>query len=263
MASPPDNELSGDFEFCADALTLRANIVSWDSDAFGVPVAQISDVRVRDASAAIRDYGAFRSWLDAWDVRIASARLPHDRLRESMFLEAHDFRFVEMVLHPTIENLQGLAIPPHGLTVTAAEDSDLPSLRSLAENVFRHERFHVDPRLDPKIGDLRYGRWVQNSLGHPVQRLLKIEDADQLVALFLVEHKADRSAYWHLTGVSPACQGRGYGHRVWQSMLRYHQKAGCVRLTTTISARNVAVLNLYAKLGFRFLPPDMTFHWVR
>ncbi|MBK8535842.1 MAG: hypothetical protein IPL59_12375 [Candidatus Competibacteraceae bacterium] len=46
-------------------------------------------------------------------------------------------------------------------------------------------------------------------------------------------------------------------------MLRYHQERGQDVVMTTISARNVSVLNLYTKLNFRFLPPEMTFHWVR
>jgi hypothetical protein len=36
----------------------------------------------------------------------------------------------------------------------------------------------------------------------------------------------------------------------------------CEAVTTTISSRNTRVLNLYAKLGFRFMPPEITFHWL-
>jgi RimJ/RimL family protein N-acetyltransferase len=238
-------------------------LVPWDREVFGFAVAQIQELQIIDSHGATAEYGRFRDWLDAAEVGIVNSRLPHDRLRESMFLEANGFRFVEMVLHPTLANLQSLDIPEDGLRITLAHESDLPELQSIAEHAFRHERFHVDPRLDPRLGDLRYRRWVATSLAHPTQRLLKITDEDRLVALFLVESRDDRSAYWHLTAVAPAWQGRGYGHRVWRSMLRHHQAEGCNGLTTTISARNVAVLNLYSKLGFRFQPPEMTFHWVR
>jgi RimJ/RimL family protein N-acetyltransferase len=252
-----------DFSLSSASLRLRAQSVPWDKDAFGCPVAQIRDLEVIDSQGAMRDYADFQDWLDLEQVRIVSSRLPHHQLRESMFLEANGFRFIEMVLHPALENLQSLKIPQDDLLVTAAGEPDLPLLQDIAEHAFRHERYHVDPRLDPKIGDLRYRRWVGNSLGHPAQRLLKITDGERLVALFLVEARDDRSAYWHLTAVSPAWQGSGYGQRVWRTMLRYHQAQGCEGLMTTISARNVAVLNLYAKLGFRFRPPEMTFHWVR
>ena len=224
---------------------------------------QIQDLEIIDSHGAMRDYADFQGWLDAGQVGIVSSRLPHHQLRESMFLEANGFCFIEMVLHPTLDNLQSLDIPQDDLPLRSRMSSDLPLLEDIAERAFRHERYHVDPRLNARLGDLRYCRWVRSSLGHPVQRLLKITDGERLVALFLVESRDGRSAYWHLTAVSPTWQGRGYGYRVWRSMLRYHQSEGCEGLMTTISARNVAVLNLYAKLGFRFRPPEMTFHWVR
>ena len=257
------NNFANDFNLSSARLRLRAQSVPWDREVFGFPVVQIQDLEVIDSHGAMSDYADFRAWLDLGQVRIVSSRLPHHRLRESMFLEANGFRFVETVLHPTLENLQSLNIPQDGLLIALAQESDLPLLQDMAERAFHHERYHVDPRLNPRLGDLRYGRWVRNSLGRPDQRLLKITDGDRLVALFLVESRDDRTAYWHLTAVSPRWQGSGYGYRVWQSMLRYHQAEGCEGLMTTISARNVAVLNLYAKLGFRFRPPEMTFHWVR
>jgi GNAT superfamily N-acetyltransferase len=262
MARPMRN-LADDFNLSSTSLRLKATSVPWDRDVFGFPVVQILDLEVIESHGATRDYADFQAWLDMGRVRIVSSRLPHHKLRESMFLEANGFRFVEMVLHPILENVQSLNIPRNDLLIALAEESDLPFLQDIAEHAFHHERYHVDPRLNPRLGDLRYGRWVRNSLGHPDQRLLKITDGERLVALFLVEARAGRTAYWHLTAVSPTWQGSGYGYRVWQAMLRHHQAEGCESLLTTISARNVAVLNLYAKLGFRFRPPEMTFHWVR
>jgi RimJ/RimL family protein N-acetyltransferase len=179
-----------------------------------------------------------------------------------MFLEAHGFRFIEMVLHPRLAGLSALALPEDDLQIMPAGAADLPGLVAIAEQAFTHERYHVDPRLDPRLGDRRYGRWVRSSLDHPTQRLLKVLDAERVIALFLVEKRTDGSAYWHLTAIAPEWQGQGYGRRVWQAMLRRHQAEGCESVTTTISARNTPVLNLYAQLGFRFLPPEMTFHWL-
>nr|VFJ60784.1 MAG: Acetyltransferase (GNAT) family protein [Candidatus Kentron sp. FM]VFJ66628.1 MAG: Acetyltransferase (GNAT) family protein [Candidatus Kentron sp. FM]VFK12894.1 MAG: Acetyltransferase (GNAT) family protein [Candidatus Kentron sp. FM] len=246
------------------ALKLIAQEAPWDSAVFATPVVQIEQIAVRHPDAAIRDYAAhYRSWLNQAQVGLVSCRLPHDRLVESMFLEAHGFRFIEMVLHPRLAGLSTLALPADDLQIASVNVADLPGLVAIAEQTFSHERYHVDPRLDPRLGNLRYGRWVRSSLEHPTQRLLKVLDAERLIALFLVENRADASAYWHLTAIAPSWQGQGYGQRVWRAMLRRHQAEGCESVTTTISARNTPVLNLYAQLGFRFLPPEMTFHWIR
>lgn len=244
-------------------LRLSAREAPWDSAIYGMPVVQIEDIEVRDQERARIDYTRYEAWIDAEQIGIVSCRLAHDRLRESMFLEAQGFRFVEMVLHPRLNPLQNRQFPKDDLLIARALESDLSALQDIAERAFGFERYHIDPRLWPRMGDQRYGRWVRNSLHHQSQRLLKVFDGERLIGLFLIEIGSDQSAYWHLTAIAPEWQGQGYGRRVWLAMLNYHKAQGCNSVSTTISARNTPVLNLYATLQFRFTPPEMTFHWVR
>lgn len=206
------------------ALQISCSLVPWDTAAFGFPVAQITKLEVRDHRKASQEYKKVRDWLDNLNIRILSCRLPHDCLRESMFLEAQGHRFIEMVLHPCLSNLHLRKLPIDTLNITPAKEAELHVLSAIAERAFHFERFHSDPRLDPHMGNVRYARWVRNSLDHPTQRLLKIEDGNNIVAFFLVEMSSSLEAYWHLTAVAPEWQGRGYGKRVWRSMLRHHRK---------------------------------------
>lgn len=251
------------FDLATPAINLVASLVPWDSEVFGFPVAQIHTLEIADHDPALQDYEKFREWLDVQQIRVAACRLLHNRLQESMFLEEQGFRFIEMVLHPHLANITSLNIAEDSLTILPAQECDLPALQAIAEHAFSYERYHVDPRFDPRLGDLRYSYWVRNSLQHPRQRLLKIQDGERLVAFFVVETRADKSVYWHLTAIATEWQGQGYGRRVWRAMLRHHCQEGFNSLTTTIAVRNILVLNLYARLGFRFLPPEMTFHWLR
>lgn len=244
-------------------LHLIADEAYWDTAIFGCPVAQIKKIAIVDAKAARHDFSEFKNWLDVEHIGIVSCRLHHDQLRESMFLEEHGFRFIEIVLHPKLDNLQTHNISTENLKISPAEESDLFTLISIAQQAFGHERFHIDPRIDPYLADQRYGRWVANTLDHPSQILFKILDNDRLIGFFIVENLPNHSIYWHLTAISPQWQGCGYGRRVWRAMLHQHQSTGIETVTTTIAARNTAVLNLYSQLNFRFTPPEMTFHWVR
>jgi ribosomal protein S18 acetylase RimI-like enzyme len=246
-----------------DALVLSYFRVPWDSEIFGFPVGQIAQICVFRPDRAVQDLATFSNWLDDQAIQLASCRLPHDRLRESMVLEEMGFRFVEMVLHPHLANLQSRSWEDQGLKVRAAEAADLPELEEIAAHAFGYERFHVDPRLDPKLADLRYRVWVRNSLGYERQQLYKICEDQKVVAFFVTESKPGGSCYWHLTAVSPVFQGRGYGKKVWRTMLRHHQSEGATEVGTTIAARNSPVLSLYSSLDFRFRPPEMTLHWVR
>jgi RimJ/RimL family protein N-acetyltransferase len=237
--------------------------VPWDTSIFGFNVAQINALKIFEYTTRSNDWQKVQNWLDNNNIHLVSCRLPHHQLKESLFLESQSFRFIEMVLHPHLNKLQQLHIPNDNLIIVPANKADIPSLLLIAENAFKHERYHVDPRLDRKLGDLRYGKWVENSFHHPTQCLLKILNDKQLLGFFIVEYNAKEPVYWHLTAIAPQWQGMGYGLRVWKAMLKHHQEAGYDAITTTISARNSAVLNLYAKLDFRFLSPDMTFHWIR
>ena len=243
-------------------LLLGWSEVPWDSVIFGYPVLQISHIELRGQEAD-NEFASFEAARDVLSAGLVSCRLPHHQLRESMLLEDHEFRFIEMTYQPELDQLDEITIPGDKLTVTIATPDVLPEVLEIAGHAFRNERFHVDPRLEPSLGDLRYCKWVESSLVHPAQNLYLVRDANRLVAFFVTEMQEDGTCYWHLNAVAPQAQGEGYGRRAWKTMLLYARQNGAKRIKTSIVARNHRVLNLYASLGFRFTLPLMTFHWVR
>jgi ribosomal protein S18 acetylase RimI-like enzyme len=226
------------------------------------PVVQIDNIEVTgsDAPADMRQFEVQRDEIGA---RLVSCRLPHDRMAESMLLEHCGFRFIEMLYAPELDLASHVAADTNDLTIASASEADLPALLAIAGASFRHERFKVDPRLDPAISDLRYQNWVATTLAHPTQELYVIRDGASLIAFFVTESLADGTCYWHLNAIAPEAQGQGYGKRVWSSMVDRAKRSGAQRVRTSVVARNNRVLNLYARLGFSFSAPKMTFHWVR
>lgn len=244
-------------------LTLVWAEAPWDTAVFGYPVLQINELKVRDKGAHA-DIATFETARDRLGAGLVSCRLDCEKLRESMLLETHGFRFVEMLYQPELEDLQDRALEQQAaLDVSPATVADLPVIEAIAGSAFRNERFHVDPRLEPAAGDERYRIWTRSAFGHRCQRLYAVRDGERLVAFFVIETQTDGTCYWHLNAVSPDAQGRGYGRRAWLAMLGEARRTGAARVRTAIVARNHRVLNLYASLGFRFPPPLMTFHWVR
>lgn len=235
----------------------------WDSRVLGSPVLQVERIEVRGPNAD-RDMTAFETTRDLAGCGLVSCRLPHERLRESMLLEDRGFRFIEMMYQPIFNMQQGrVDRRDTGLAVMQPEARDLPEVMAIAPSAFCCERFHMDPRLDSRLGDQRYCNWLGSSLGHASQQLRLVREGKLLVAFFIIESLADGTCYWHLNAVAPGLQGRGYGWRAWLTMLQLAQDQGAAQVRTSIAARNHRVLNLYARLGFRFSPPTMTFHWVR
>ncbi len=234
----------------------------WDSVIFGYPVLQISSIDLLGPGAA-DDILQFENARNTCSSKLVSCRMPHDRLGESMLLESIGFRFIEMSYHPEFDSLQTCDVfNEHGLMVARAEPADLPTVMAIAGGAFRNERFHIDPRLPSKLGDQRYQNWARSAINHATQRLYVVRDGASVIAFFVTENLDDETCYWHLNAVAPELQGKGYGKRAWQAMLGHAQSEGAERVQTSIVARNHRVLNLYARLGFKFSPPMMTFHWV-
>ena len=245
------------------ALTINWSQAPWDEAVCGFPVLQITDMQVLgiDANTDIQQFEQVRDNLCAG---LVSCRLPHDSLKESMLLEDRGFRFIEMVFTPELDLAGFQAGKEAGLlTVCRATAADMTRLLGIARQAFQNERFKMDPRLDPAVSDQRFCNWVSSSLHHSTQELYTVKDDARVVAFFVTEALADGTCYWHLNAVAPDAQGQGYGRRVWLSMLDHAARAGATRVRSSIAARNHRVLNLYARLGFSFLPPSMTFHWVR
>lgn len=237
--------------------------VPWDSILFGFPVLQINRIEKRGPGADT-DFAAFEAFRDRLQSGLVSCRLSHECLKESMLLESHDFRFIEMIYHPEIDDLQteDLGTPP-GLRVSRAESLDLPFVQKIAGNAFHNERFHMDPRINSNVGDQRYQNWVKSSFNHLSQQLFCVRDEQQVLAFFVTEMLADGTCYWHLNAVVPDAQGKGYGLLAWRAMMHQARDTGAKRIRTCIAARNHRVLNLYCRLGFRFSRPEMTFHWIK
>ena len=235
----------------------------WDQVVCGFPVLQITAMEVRGGDAG-NDMRVFEHQRDRLGTGLVSCRLPHACMKESMLLEEHGFRFIEMLYAPELD-LSTFKIDEDVslLVVARAREDDLPALLDIASTAFHNERFKMDPRLDPSISSRRYRNWVASSLCHPTQELYVVRDGERRVAFFVTELLADRTCYWHLNAVAPDAQGQGYGRRVWLTMLNQASSRDAQRVRTSIVARNYRVLNLYARLGFVFTSPAMTFHWVR
>ncbi len=243
------------------SLSLDYFLVPWDTEIVGEPVAEISRLRVIDIDNAGRDYSAFTGWCEDHKITLCNCRLPQERLTEAMFLEERGFRFIELNYHPRLTGLRSMELGEDDLTVEVASDGDREPLADMAGRIFRHGRFHQDPRVGPVLGNRRYRVWMVNAFDRPQQTVLKCSRGGEIVGFFVVEHPEPDHCFWSLNGLAPGLQGQGLGKRVWKALLRWHQGEGVDTVTTSISSHNIEAFNLYVSLGFRFAEPAMTMHW--
>lgn len=250
---------------CINSVDLRMawSCLPWDTAIFGFPVLQICEIDVLGDNAAEK-FADFERARDEVGCNFSSCRIGASQIRESMLLEARGFRFIETVYAPEL-SLKGPngTSPDAGLRVSIAADWEFERAADIAAVAFVNERFHVDPRIPAGYGSRRYRNWVLSVDGHERQQLFVVREGPKLIAFFVTEDLPDGTCYWHLNAVSPEFQGQGYGLRAWSAMIENARSGGALRVRSSIVSRNCRVLNLYARLGFRFSEPSTTFHWLR
>lgn len=262
--NPAMSSISNDrFVFLSEELRIQAELIPWDSDTFGQKVAAITDISVLGNDVLPKIPKEFISWVSDNQIKLISCRLPASSLREVFILESFEFKFVEMVLHPFLENIETFSEFDENYTTVEATTSDFSEFEKTAETAFGYERFHVDPRIENSVANSRYRNWITKLSQFPDQSALKILDPSGLTAGFVVYSVSNNSeANWLLTALSANHRGRGIGKFAWSSVIRFHQSQGLKSIKTTVAARNSPVLKLYGKLGFSYLQPSITLHWV-
>ncbi len=243
------------------ALEMQYFLVPWDSEILSRPVAQINRISVLNEVHADDGFKIFEEWCQSEQVQLCACRIPHDRLPESMFLQRHGFQFIELNYRPYLTGLQQRQFSADSIEVLLAGPEDEDELAHMASTVFRHGRFHQDPRLGTELGNRRYEIWSRNSFSLPTQTPYKCLHDGKTVGFFIIEYPESSTCHWALTALAPGLEGKGWGTRVWNAMALFHQNEGMKKIQSSISSHNAAIFNLYAKLGFRFPLPEMTFHW--
>lgn len=240
-----------------------AAVIPWDSDTFGFPVAacEISAADLDDAEAN-EFVRLLHEWLTRRGVAVCSSTVgPADTSWRSA-LDRAGFRFVDMTLEPSLAGLQTAHLPKCRFPVRAARPEDGDAIRAIAATSFVHGRYHADPLFPRELANLRYRNWVSRALSSPgpEDSILVLEQGGRVRGFFHVV-VSDSSADLRLVAVSEEVKSTIIGFELYVATLHEMRRRGIQRVTSVISATNTAVLNVHAKLGFRFDNCRLIYHW--
>lgn len=130
--------------------------------------------------------------------------------------------------------------------------ASMEELAPICLHAFDHGRFHRDPHLDRDAADFRYIQWLTQM--HNEDGVLGLTWEGRLAAFF-----ACRENRILLHAVADAFRGKGLAKYLWSAGLR-ELFSRYEELSSSISAANLAALNLYASLGFRFRTAVDVYH---
>jgi len=209
----------------------------WDTAVYGVSCYEITEYREALLTHAAATPGHYSLKVDP----LADKRLLHE----------YGFYYTDTLLEPVcrVGELQAHAHP----AAAVATDVALPDVLHICRGAFSHGRFHRDFNLPRTQADQRYVQWLEQMHGRGEVLGLMFEDE---LAGFI----GHASGALLLHAVAERFRGRGLAKFMWSAACEHMFAQGEERLSSSISAANLPVLNLYASLGFRFRAAVDVYH---
>lgn len=211
----------------------------WDAVALGVDTYEL---RAPSAEALAQ----MRQAPGHYTVRI-------DPLAPRKLLHEHGFYYCDTLLEPhcTAERFVGQRHARAAVT----RDAALERVLEISNGAFMHGRFHRDFNVKPTRADARYDRWLAQL--HGEGRVYGLVFDGELAGF-----AAAVSGKLVLHALAARFVGRGLAGHLWTALCEALFAVGEAEITSSISAANLAALNLYAGLGFRFRKPLDIYHCV-
>jgi ribosomal protein S18 acetylase RimI-like enzyme len=202
---------------------------------------------------------------EAWELKsaapqaFAQVRAPgHYTVRvgplaDRRIVHENGFYYCDTLIEPFCP-ADELRASPHP-SARFSRDAGLEPLLAICRGAFEHGRFHRDVNVDRARADLRYENWLRSL--HAAGKVYGLLWEGELAG-FIAHEKA--KLVLHAMGRKH--RGRGFAGHLWSAVCADLVHQGASELTSSISAANLAALNLYVSLGFRFRNPVDVYHRV-
>lgn len=175
-----------------------------------------------------------------------------DPLADKAALQEYGFYYCDTLIETAAVPAQfrRASVPPG---VTVSKEIDRRAALAICHGAFTHGRFHRDFSLARSAADLRYDNW-----------LVQLLDAGTVYGLYADGELAGFIGYHGsslvLHALAEKFRGRGLSKFWWCLVIDELFASGHTCIGSSISASNMAVLNLYSSLGFSFRHPQDIYH---
>jgi len=207
----------------------------WDSKVFGINTFEIKTPSKEAMEEAAKLRGHFTIKID-----------PHFSKK---FLRDYGFYYCDTLIEPYCTS-ETFVYSEHK-KASISRDISIDALVNISHGAFCG-RFHRDFNIDKKLADLRYDTWLKEL--YNAGGVYGLLFSDKLIGFFsFSENKI------HLGALDKKYCGKGLAKCTWglacKELFKGHKK-----ITSSVSAYNVSIINLFISLGFRFRNPIDVYH---
>ena len=212
--------------------------VPWDCAALGREAYELASA-APEVLAQVRSPGHYSVKVD-----------PH---ADKRILQESGFYYCDTLIEPYCAARE-FKPQPHP-AAGASREAALAPLLAIGRGAFRHGRFHRDFNVESARADLRYENWLATL--HAAGKVYGLTWESELAGF--IAHECGKLV---LHALGEKHRGRGIARHLWSAVCADLVRQGARELSSSISATNLAALNLYASLEFRFRNPVDVYHRV-
>jgi L-amino acid N-acyltransferase YncA len=211
----------------------------WDAKTFGLPTYELQEYSANALKECLRMPGHYT--------------LKVDPLEDKALLQQFNFYYCDTLLEPCCSKKR-LRIVDHP-DLSVSKTGDLNKIMLICDGAFKYGRFHRDMNMPIMLANTRYCNWLK-----------EMAQENSVYGLYIKEELAGFIAYQSnclvLHAVSEKYQGKGLSKFWWSMVCADLLSQGNETIKSSISASNLAALNLYASLGFSFRNTFDVYHRV-
>lgn len=209
----------------------------WDMAAFGMPTWELLEYSEAALQQAVQTAGHHTLKVDP----LADKRLLHES----------GFYYCDTLIEPRCDSVRLRSVQHADASISRVIDAE--AVLAICHGAFMYGRFHRDFNLSRSSADLRYDNWLKQLL-----------EAQQVYGLYWQGTLAGFIGYSGnnlvLHALAEPYRGKGLSKYWWSAVCGELLASGHEEVKSSISASNLAVLNLYASLGFTFNNPQDVYH---
>jgi len=209
----------------------------WDSSAFGIPTWEVVEYSEEALKKACLTEGHH-------SIKV-------DPLSDKRLLHSYGFYYCDTLIEPycRVDDFRKF----QHISASVSKDFDIDSQISICSNAFLYGRFQRDFNLEPELSNIRYKNWLLQLIqNHEVYGLHWANELAGFIGC------SENSLVLH--AISERFRGQGLAKYWWSSVCENLFSKGHEQITSSISAANLAVLNLYVSIGFSFRNPKDVYH---
>lgn len=209
----------------------------WDQKAFGIPCYEIDGFTSESGQWAQQNSGHYTT-------RVSP-------LANKQALEQTGFYYCDTLIEPfcSLEHFVAHQDKRASLSKAVA----LEDLLQISNQAFTFGRFHKDFNISKALADKRYDQW-----------LTQLYNEGKVTGLFfdgkLVGFIAADNSHLVLHAMHTQFRGQGIAKFLWSAVCAELFASEISEISSSISAANLAAVNLYSSLGFKFRNAKDIYH---